>query len=185
MSTSILQDRELSVCLPAPSAYLEPRWYAAHTRSRHEKRVAEQLAGRKIEFFLPLYQARHRWKDRIAEVELPLFPGYVFVHIPLKDRCRVQDIASVAKLVTFQGLPAPLPTAEIEALRAGLAARLKASPLPYLKLGHRVCVKNGPLTGAEGILLRKKDKCRLVISLELIMRSVAVEVDAADVQPLP
>lgn len=164
--------------------YYEPHWYAVHTRARHEKRVAEQLACRHIDFFLPLYQATHRWKDRLARLELPLFPGYIFVRVPLQNRRRVLEIPSVVKMVGSHGNPTPLRPTEVESLRAGLEAQLKAAPLPYLKIGRRVRVKSGPLVGAEGILLRKKDKFRIVLSIDLIMRSVAVEIDAADVEPL-
>ncbi len=173
--------------IPDPQAqahYIESHWYAAHTRARHEKRVAEQLASRHVEFFLPLYLASHRWKDRIARLELPLFPGYIFVRLPLQQRRKVLEIASVVSLVGPHGTPTPLLANEIESLRAGLEAQLRAVPLPYLKIGRRVRVKNGPLMGAEGILLRKKDKFRIVLSIDLIMRSVAVEIDAADVEPI-
>jgi transcription antitermination factor NusG len=170
--------------LAGAAAHLEPQWYAAHTRARHEKRIAEQLASRNIDYFLPLYKAAHRWKDRVAELELPLFPGYIFVHVALQRRRDLWQIPSIVKLVGFNGLPAPLPASEIESLRAGLAAQLKTVPLPYLKVGRRVRVKNGPLMGAEGILLRKKDKFRIVLSIDIIRRSVAVELDAADVEPL-
>ncbi len=168
----------------ALALWFQPQWYAVHTRARHEKRVAEQLVSRHIDFFLPLYQASHRWKDRLARLELPLFPGYVFVHLPLQERRRVLEIPSVVKLVGSRGTPTPLLANEVESLRSGLAAQLKAVPLPYLKIGHRVRVRSGPLTGAEGILVRRKDKFRIVLSIDLIMRSVAVEIDAADVEPL-
>ncbi len=173
--------------IPDPQAqaqYFEPHWYAAHTRARHEKRVAEQLASRHVEFFLPLYLASHRWKDRTARLELPLFPGYIFVRLPLQQRRKVLGIPSVVSLLGAHGAPTPLLTSEIESLRSGLEAQLRAVPLPYLKIGRRVRVKNGPLRGAEGILLRKKDKFRIVLSIDLIMRSVAVEIDATDVDPL-
>jgi len=174
-----------SAGLTLPAEYLVPRWYAVHTCPRHEKRVAEQLSGKNVEHFLPLYEAVHRWKDRRAKVQLPLFPGYIFVHIALKDRLQVLEIPSIVQIVSFRGQPSCLPQREIDALRNGLANRLRAEPYPYLKVGRRVRVRSGPLFGAEGILLRKKDTFRLVLSLELIMRSVAVEVDVADVEPLP
>ncbi len=163
--------------------YLEPRWYAARTKSRHEKKVAEQLSGKGLQSFLPLYKAQHRWKDRVARVDLPLFPGYIFVHLPLKDRLQVLEIPGVANLVSFQGQPAALPEQEIETLRCGLSASLHAEPHPYLKVGRRVRIKGGPLRGLEGILERKKeDSFRVVISIDLIMRSVLVEVAMADVE---
>ncbi len=168
-----------------PENYLEPHWYAVHTSSRHEKRVAEQLEGKRIDHFLPVYEAVHRWKDRRVTLHLPLFPGYVFVRIPLKNRLAVQEIPGVAQIVGFGGHPVALPDNEMEALRTGLAAQLRAEPHPYLVIGDRVRVVRGPLAGAEGILIRKKDKIRVVLSLELIMRSVAVEVDASDLEALP
>jgi transcription antitermination factor NusG len=162
----------------------DPRWYAIYTCARHEKRVAEQLAQRRVEFFLPLYDAVHRWKDRRMHVQLPLFPGYIFVHFPLAERLRVLELPSVVRIIGFNGAPAPLPDDEIVSLRDGLAAHLRAEPHPYLKVGRRVRVRRGPLAGRDGILLRKKDKLRLVLSIDLIQRAVAVEVDAADVEPL-
>lgn len=158
-------------------------WYAAYTSPRHEKRVAEQLRNRDIDHFLPLYEAVHRWKDRRARVTLPLFPGYVFVHIPLSERLHVLEVPSVAQIVSFSGQPAPLPDEEVERLRSGLAQR-SAQPHPYLTVGRRVRVKSGPFEGIEGILLRKKDNFRLVVSLDLIMRSILLDIDGAEVEPL-
>src|ERR1700756_401780 len=168
---------------PLPANYLENRWYAARTKSRHEKKVAEHLAGKGITNFLPLYKAQHRWKDRVARVDLPLFPGYIFVQFPLKERLKVLEIPGVANLVSFKGEPAALPDQEIETLRQGLSANLYAEPHPYLKVGRRVRIKGGPLRGLEGILERKKeDSFRVVISIDLIMRSVLVEVAMGDVE---
>jgi transcription antitermination factor NusG len=159
-------------------------WYAAYTHARHEKRVDAQLRERGIESFLPLYRSVRRWKDRRKQLELPLFPGYVFVRIPLRSRLAVLTIPGVTQLVTFGGVPAPLPDHEIEALREGLARNACMEPHPYLKVGRRVRVYNGPVAGATGILLRRKDKFRLVLSIDLLMRSVSLEVDECDVEPL-
>lgn len=159
-------------------------WYAAHIRSRHEKRVADQLAGKNVNFFLPLYQAQHRWKDRLARVDLPLFPGYLFVHIPLRERLRVLEVPGVVRLVSTRGEPVPLDDSEIQILQQGLNEKVKASPHPYLKVGTRVRVKAGALAGLEGILIRMKDTYRVVISVDLIMRSIAVEISSADVEEL-
>jgi transcription antitermination factor NusG len=167
-----------------PTRYSEPYWYAAYTCPRHEKRIAEQLQRKEVDFYLPLYETQHRWKDRKVIVSLPLFPGYVFVHIALRDRLKVLEIPSVVRLVGFDGAPTPLPEEEIQLLRSGLSQRLRAQPHPYLKAGRKVRVKSGPLQGAEGILLRHKDKLRVVLSVDLIMRSVAVEIDAADLEPI-
>ena len=161
----------------------EGSWYALYTCPRHEKRVAEQIKQRRISCFLPLYRSVRRWKDRRKELELALFPGYVFVRIALKDRLRVLQMASVVRFVSFNGHPVPLPDREIESLMNGLSSGVRAEPHPYLKLGRSVRVRYGPLAGAQGILVRRKDKFRVVLSLDLIMRSVAVEVDEADIEP--
>jgi transcription antitermination factor NusG len=167
-----------------PTAQTEQHWYAAYTCAQHEKRVAQQLGQREVECFLPLYSAVHRWKDRRVRVELPLFPGYVFVRLALQDRLHVLQVPSVVRLVGFGGLPAALPDDQVEILRSGLADRLHAEPHPFLAVGRGVRIVRGPLAGLEGILRRKKNSLRFVVSVELIQRSVAVDVDAADVQPL-
>src|SRR5260370_20053729 len=165
-----------------PEEYLERRWYAASTFANHEKRVAGQVHGRAVEHFLPLYSSVRRWNDRRVQLQMPLFPGYVFVHLALRDRLRVLEIPSVARLVGFGGPPVALPDDEMEAMRIGLASQLRAEPHPYLKVGRRVRVVGGPLAGLEGRITRKKKQLRFVISLDLIMRSVAVEMDAADLK---
>jgi transcription termination/antitermination protein NusG len=171
--------------LSSPAVELAvPHWYAIYTCARHEKCVAKQLAERGIESFLPLYRSWHTWKDRRKEVELALFPSYVFVHIAAQMKLRVLQLPGVVHLVSSSGQPTPLPNQEIEALRDGLDQQIYAEPHPYLKVGRKVQVKRGPLAGTEGILIRKKDKFRVVISLDVLMRSVAVEVDAADVVAL-
>jgi transcription antitermination factor NusG len=169
----------------SPVEFLEPRWYAAYTSANHEKHVAIQLGQRSIEHFLPLYDSVRRWKDRKIRLQLPLFPGYVFVRLPLRDRLRVLRVPGVAKLVGFNGAPTALPEAEIEALRTSLEGRVRASPHPYLTTGRRVRVQDGPLAGLTGILVRRKSGARFVVSVDLIQRSVAVEVDEADLGALP
>lgn len=159
-------------------------WYAACTRARHEKKVAQQLEERGIEHLLPVYQSVRRWKDRRKELDLILFPGYVFVHLALTDRLRVLQLPGVARFVSFNGQPAALPENDLHALQTGLSHNLQAEQHPYLTVGRRVKVVYGPLSGAQGILLRRKNNCRLVISIDAIMRSVALEVDEADVVPL-
>ena len=163
----------------------EPRWYAAYTCANHEKQVASQLGDRRVEHFLPIYETVHRWKDRRVRLQLPLFPGYVFVHLPLRDRLQVLEVRSVVRLVGFGGgLPAALPEQEIETLRDGLSGDLRAQPHPYLTIGRRVRIKNGPLAGMEGILRRRKGNYRVVLSVDLIQQSIAVEADAAALLPL-
>ena len=167
-----------------PTAYREQRWYAAYTSANHEKRVVLQLMQRSVEHFLPLYDSVRRWKDRKVHLQMPLFPGYVFVRVALRDRLQVLQVPGVAKLVGFNGMPAALPESEMEALRTGLAGGVRAEPHPYLTVGRKVRVRTGSLAGLEGMLVRRKNSTRFVISLDLIMRSVAVEVDAADVRPV-
>jgi transcription antitermination factor NusG len=160
-----------------------PQWYAAYTSPRHEKSVARQLEERHIDCFLPLYRSMRRWKDRRKEVALILFPGYVFVRMLPSDRLPVLQLPGVVRFVTFHGSPSPLPENEIEALRKGLENHIRAKSHPYLKAGRRVRVKNGAMAGAQGILIRRKQGCRLIISLDAIMRSVALEIDEEDVEP--
>lgn len=165
-----------------PTEFCEVRWYAAHTNANHEKRVAEQLGIRGVEHFLPLYRSLRRWKDRTVKLELPLFPGYVFVRMALRERLRVQQVPGVARLVGFGGLPTELPEADMAALRTGLSRGVCAEPHPFLTIGRRVQVRNGPLAGLQGILVKRKKRSRLVVSLELIQRSVAVELEEADLE---
>jgi transcription antitermination factor NusG len=163
---------------------LEPRWYAAYTCANHEKRVREQLEQRSVEAFLPLYETVRRWKDRRMRLQLPLFPGYVFVQMAVVDRLRVLQVPGVVRLVGFNGQLAALPDEEIEALKKGLAGGVRAEPRPFLTAGRHVRIKAGPLEGREGILLRRKGSLRVVLSIELIQRSIVVDVDVADIQPL-
>src|SRR5207248_6526930 len=176
------RDAEQIRPVPPASITSECSWYAAYTCPRHEKAVARQLQEREIECYLPLYHSERRWKDRRKELDLVLFPGYVFVHSMLRDRLRVLQLPSVVKFVSFNGSPAALPENEIHVLRNGLANGVYARSHPYLKVGRRVRVAHGPLSGAQGILVRRKDNCRLVISIDAIMRSVALEIDEADVE---
>jgi transcription antitermination factor NusG len=165
-----------------PVDHFQPRWYVAQTCANHEKSVLRQLGQRSVEAYLPQYESVRRWKDRRMRLDLPLFPGYVFVHLPLRDRLRVLQTPSVVRLVGFGGQPIPLLDQEIETLRQGLAYDILIEPHPYLKVGQRVRVKTGPLQGLEGILLRKKSTSRFILTLDLIMRSVAAEIDIAELE---
>lgn len=153
----------------------EPRWFAVHTRSRHEKSASEQLRSRQVETFLPLYKSTRRWRNGDHDVQLPLFPGYTFVHIPLKDRLHVLKVPSVVRLVGFNGVPVPLEDQEVEGLRCALASGVGVAPHPYLTAGRRVRITAGPLNGQHGILVRRKGALRVIISIELIQRSVLVD----------
>lgn len=170
--------------LHLPVSFLEPHWYAAYTCAQHERRVAAQLGMRGVEHFLPLYSSMRRWKDRRMQLQLPLFPGYIFVRLALRDRLRVLQIPSVVRLVGFNGQPASLRDEEMEIFRYRLSERLKCEPYPFLTDGRRVRVKSGPLAGLEGILLRKRGNFRFVLSLDLIQRSVVADVDITDIEPI-
>jgi transcription antitermination factor NusG len=166
------------------SPYSQALWYAVYTQANHEKKAAAEISRRGVESFLPLYRSARRWSDRRVELAMPLFQGYLFARLALFDRLKVLQVPGVVRFVGFGGLPAPLPDDQIHVLRSGLKEGLRASPHPYLTVGRRVALKSGPLTGLQGILLRRKGCLRVVISIELIQRAVVVDVDAADVQPL-
>jgi len=158
----------------------EVLWYAAYTSANHEKRVAQQLEWRSVDHFLPVYESVRRWKDRRVRLQWPLFPGYVFVRLGLRDRLRVLAVPGVARLVGFDGRPTPVPAEDIEAIRTCLAGNRDVQPHPYVRCGQRVRVLSGPLAGFSGIVLRQKNRTRFVISFEVLERSVAVEMDDYD-----
>jgi transcription antitermination factor NusG len=160
----------------------QPRWYALYTCARHERRVAEQIERRQLSCFLPSYRCVRRWKDRRKELELALFPGYVFVNMSLANKLKVLQVPGVVSFVSFHGQPAALPGEEIEALRNRLCGSSKIEPHPYLRAGRKVRVHSGPFQGLEGIIVRRKDRCRLIFSIDLIQRSLAIELDEADIE---
>jgi len=158
-------------------------WYAIYTSPRHEKYVSEHLRHRDIEQFLPLYQRVHRWKNGCkARVELPLFPGYLFVKITRRQRVRVLELPGVISFVGTRTEPALLSEFEIETLRSGLPLH-KFEPYRQLAVGQKVQITCGALTGLTGVLVRHANGYRVVITVELIHQSVAVELDAHDVEP--
>lgn len=165
-------------------SFFEPLWYAVYTNANHEKRVAQQLGQRSIEHILPLYDSVRRWKDRRVHLQMPLFPGYVFVHFALRDRLQVLQIPSVAHLISFNGRPAPLPIEDVQSIQHCLNHGRQVEPHPYLQAGRRARVRSGPLQGLEGIILRRKNRMRFVLSFELILRSVAVEIDETELVPI-
>lgn len=158
---------------------LSAHWYAAYTLPRHEKAVAGRLHKDEMEVYLPLYCAERRWNLRKVKVELPLFPGYVFVRMLITDRVRVLAHHGVIRLVGFDGKAAALPDGEIEALQSTLATH-RAEPYPYLTAGKKIRIRSGPFTGLEGRIVRRKGKMRLVASIDLIQRSILLELDAAE-----
>jgi transcription termination/antitermination protein NusG len=170
--------------LPLAQDEFEAHWYAAYTCANHEKRVRLQLEERQVESFLPVYDTMRRWKDRQKQLQLPLFPGYVFVRVALIDRLRVLKVPGVVKLVGFNGHPSPISDVEIDGLKNSLSCGVHAQPHPFLSSGRRVRIKGSPLKGLEGILIRRKGKLRVVLSIELIQRSIVVDVDVAEIEPI-
>jgi transcription antitermination factor NusG len=166
------------------STLTEVRWYAAYTCANHEKKVREQLEQRAVESFLPLYETVRRWRDRRIRLRLPLFPGYIFVHLAAEDRLKVLEVAGVVRIVSFNGKLTALPSDEIEGLKRSLVDGVRAEPCPFLTVGRRVRVKSGPFAGRQGILLRRKKNLRLVLSVDVIMRSLAIDIDASEVEPI-
>ncbi len=162
------------------------RWYAVYTTCRHEKRVAQHLAQREVEHYLPLYVAHRKWRDgsKVA-LELPLFPCYIFVRIGRLERVRVLSAPGALAIVGGTGgEPAPLPDAALDALRQGLQ-KGQVEPHPLLTAGQQVRIRSGAFAGMQGIVARKKSGFRVVLTLEQIMQSVAVEVDESDLELLP
>lgn len=180
MGTSAVEITNRTAVLPVES--LETFWFALYTAPRHEKMIAEQIQRRGITCFLPLYKSMRRWKDRRKELDMVLFPGYVFLQIAPQNRLQVLQLPGAVRLVSFNGQPTPLRGDEIDTLRHHLSAQGKIEPHPYLRVGRRVRVHSGPFQGLEGIIQRTKDRCRVIFSIDLIMRSIAVEVDGADVE---
>jgi transcription elongation factor/antiterminator RfaH len=160
-------------------------WYAVWTASRHEKAASADLSQKGIETFLPLLKVLSQWKDRRKIVENPLFPGYFFVHTTMKNRLTILETRGVARIVGIRNDPVSIPDQEIENIRILLNSDLKSDPHPFLKVGQRVRVKTGSLRGCEGILVRKKNISKLILSIQLLQQAVAVEVDALNVESLP
>jgi transcription antitermination factor NusG len=160
-------------------------WFAAFTSPRHEKRVEQHLTQRNVEHYLPVYRSSRKWRNGLKVVlDLPLFPGYIFVRIKRSERVRVLQVPGVLAIVGgTAGEMAPLPEADVEALRSGLHLR-NAEPYPFLTTGQRVRIRSGALAGLEGIVVRQKNSLRCVINMDLIMQSIAVEVDGEELEPV-
>jgi transcription antitermination factor NusG len=184
VSSGPMPRRSVRGRLKVAPAFGEVRWYAAYTRSRHEKTVAEQLRNKGIEAFLPLYETVRRWKNGNHWVQLPLFPGYAFARFALADRLSVLKVPGVVRLVGFNGMPAALADEEVEGLRQALASGISAEPHPYLTKGRQVRITAGPLAGREGVLVRRQGTVRVVLSIDLIQRSVLVDVASEALEPV-
>lgn len=175
--------------VPISGAEIEsvvPKWYAVHTRARHEKVVAQRLQDGGLTAFLPLVTEVRRWSDRKKSVELPLFGCYVFVRLAptSEERMRVLRIDSVLNFVGIRGQGTPIPDPQIDAVRTLIEEQMPWSTHPFLKIGQRVRIRSGALSGLEGILVSRNGDRTLVLSVDAIQRSLAVRIEGYDVEPL-
>jgi transcription antitermination factor NusG len=160
------------------------QWFAVRTAAGREKAVASQLQSKGYEEFLPLYRSKRQWTDRTKELELALFPGYLFCRFDFNQRLPILMTPGVMLIVGYGKIPTPVGDVEIEALRRVIASGAAAEPHDYLSVGQKVRVREGSLCGVEGILLQVKNSWRIIVSVELLRRSVAVELDRAAIAPV-
>ncbi len=166
---------------------LEPEWYAVHLKSRHEFKVADRLAMKGIEIFLPQVERARKWKDRKKLITFPLFPGYIFVHTTRESQnlLQVLKVAGVVRIIcTIPGEPDTIPDDQILSLQKLVDNKGELDPYPYLNEGQRVRIAKGPLSGIEGILVEKLDKHVLVLSVDVLRQGVALTINAADVEKI-
>jgi len=162
----------------------EEKWYALTVPHQHERQTEKALRSKGLETLVPVYRSRRQWSDRVKDVDIPLFAGYVLCQFDVSNRIPVMETPGVAKIVGFGGMPAALEDAEILAIQQVVKSKLPLAPWPYMKAGDRVRVERGPIRGLEGTLLRTKDAVHLVISVDLLQRSIAVEVEREAVVPI-
>jgi transcription antitermination factor NusG len=159
-------------------------WYALQVRSRYERVVAEYLSGLEYEWFLPLCKDRKRWSDRVKQVELPLFPGYLFCRFDVQSRLPILKTPGVVQIVGYNRQPVPVDEAEIIAIQTLVSSGVPNQPCSFVEIGDRVQIESGPLRGLEGILVESRGRHKLVLSVSLLQRSVAVEIDSMSVTPI-
>ncbi|WP_158791830.1 UpxY family transcription antiterminator [Granulicella sp. L60] len=167
-----------------PAASDRPHWYAVYTYPRHEKVVTQQLESKSVEAFLPTFVTESRWKDRRVRIQTPVFPGYVFARIDLRERSKVFTIPGVIRMLSFNGTPAPIEDSEIEAVRLCVERGITLESCLSLEVGDRVRVRSGVLQGLEGLVSRCKNDRRLIVPISLINQSVAIEIDVRLLEPL-
>ena len=160
-----------------------PSWFAIRVRPKHEKAAAINLGRQGFEEYVPLHRVRRRWSDRVKELDAVLFPGYIFCRFPRHDRLRVLNSPSVESIVGFGKTDIPVDDAEIQAVRTLVASGRPLAPWPFLRIGQNVAIENGPLAGVRGVVLREQDSWRVVVSVEALDRSIAVEVDRDMLHP--
>jgi len=159
-------------------------WFALQIRSRCEDIVTAHLTGKGYEWFLPKYKSRRRWSDRFKEIELPLFPGYIFCRFNPWDRFPILTTPGVAYIVGVAKTPVSIDETEVAAIQAAFKSGLPSQPWQYLQIGRRVRIDYGPLYGLEGILMEVRGQHRLVLSVTLLQRSIAVQVETTWVRPI-
>ncbi|HEY2120388.1 MAG TPA: UpxY family transcription antiterminator [Candidatus Acidoferrum sp.] len=164
-----VQDKSLASKLP---------WYALQVRARHEKNVTNYLNGMGYETFLPLSKSARQWSDRKKEIDLPLFPGYIFCRFDVQNRLPILKTPGMLQIVGYSRIPIPVDEIEIDAIQSVVASGLPNQPCAFLEVGDRVIVQAGPLTGLEGILVECRGKNRLILSINLLQRSIAVEISS-------
>lgn len=153
-------------------------WYAVHVKTNFEKVAATILEGKNLEVYLPAYQRPRRWSDRVKNIECPLFPGYVFCRFDVNNRLPILSTTGVLSIVGAGRVPASISDEELATVRMIVESGLAAMPWPFLRVGQRVVIRKGPLSGMEGILLAQRNKYRIVVSISLLQRSIAAEIDA-------
>jgi transcriptional antiterminator NusG len=163
---------------------LDVRWYALAVRSNAEKAVVLSLQQRALRTFLPMYRVRRRWSDRTKELDVPLFPGYVFSRFRCEQRLAVMKVMGVVSIVGLGKRPEPIPDEEIGAIEALVRSGSSVEPQPYLAVGERVRIVAGPLASVEGILLQEKSRCRIVVSIHILQRYVAATIERSLVEPV-
>jgi len=159
-------------------------WYALQVRTRYERVVAEYLSGLGYEWFLPLCRDRKRWSDRVKQVELPLFPGYLFCRFDVQSRLPILKTPGVVQIVGYNRQPVPVDESEIAAIQTLVSSGVPNQPCSFVEIGDRVQIESGPLRGLEGILVESRGRHKLVLSVTLLQRSVAVEIDSLSVTPI-
>ncbi|HWE53633.1 MAG TPA: UpxY family transcription antiterminator [Bryobacteraceae bacterium] len=158
-------------------------WYAVHVKTNFEKVAATILEGKGLEIYLPSYRKPKRWSDRVKAVDCPLFPGYVFCRFDVNNRLPILTTTGVMSIVGAGRVPATISDDELRSVRLIVESGLAATPWPFLRVGQQIVIRKGPLSGMEGILLAQKNKYRIVISISLLQRSIAAEIDADLVCP--
>lgn len=184
MRASLENDFGLNVGGEVQPGMVQFPWFALQVRTRHEMGVADHLRGKGYEWFLPLYKCRKRWSDRVKIVDAPLFPGYLFCRFNPQDRLPILKTPGVIQIVGYSGLPVPVDEFEINAIQTLVASGVPKQPWPFLAVGDRVRIESGALRDLEGILVKFKGDHRLVLSVTLLQRSVAVEIDSEFVTSL-